>query len=232
MPNAINGGVSIHYEVDGEGEPLVLQHMFPRDLESWRTAGYVAALKDRFQLILMDARGHGKSDRDPSVDGYRAEARAGDVVAVLDDLGVDKANYWGYSLGGRAGWCVAAKAQERLRSLIIGGAEPNPPERYLERPLERMSQAPDQYTKGLAACLEGLMSDPSWESILPGISVPCLLYAGDADGVFERMKQAATTIPGAQFVTLPELNHGQGFERSDLVLPFVSSFLQDRVLAH
>ncbi|MCH7787371.1 MAG: alpha/beta fold hydrolase, partial [Chloroflexi bacterium] len=63
MPYADNNGVKIHYEVEGEGPPLVLQHGFTRSLQGWRDNGYVTALKDDYKLIMVDSRGHGASDK-------------------------------------------------------------------------------------------------------------------------------------------------------------------------
>ena len=59
MPHANNNGVRIHYHVEGEGSPLVLQHGFPWSIQSWSRSGYVDDLKSHYQLVLVDARGHG-----------------------------------------------------------------------------------------------------------------------------------------------------------------------------
>ena len=69
MPYTKNGDVNIYYEVEGEGPPLVMLHGLTSSLEGWRESGYIDALKDDYQLILMDARGHGKSDKphDPAM---------------------------------------------------------------------------------------------------------------------------------------------------------------------
>ncbi len=65
MPYASNQGVHIYYEVEGQGAPLVMAHGMGAggDLNAWRRTGYTDALKDEFQLILFDFRGHGQSDR-------------------------------------------------------------------------------------------------------------------------------------------------------------------------
>ena len=63
MPYAKNQGVNIHYEVEGSGPPIVLQHSFTSSLNRWRECGYVDALSADFKLILIDARGHGKSGK-------------------------------------------------------------------------------------------------------------------------------------------------------------------------
>ncbi|WP_343413120.1 alpha/beta hydrolase [Candidatus Amarolinea dominans] len=119
-----NNGVRIHYEVEGEGPPLVLVHWLTGSLQDWRVVGYADALKANYRLILIDARGHGQSDKPHDPAAYVLEKQAGDIVAVLDKLGVDKAHYFGYSLGGTVGWAVAKYFPDRLSSLIIGGEAP------------------------------------------------------------------------------------------------------------
>src|SRR5215831_12825221 len=56
-------GLRIHYHVEGHGPPLVCQHGFGDSLKSWYELGYVDALKDEYRLVLIDARGHGTSDK-------------------------------------------------------------------------------------------------------------------------------------------------------------------------
>ena len=62
MPYATNQGVRIHYQVEGDGPPLVLQHGFFWSVEGWYRVGYVDTLRTSYRLILIDARGHGASD--------------------------------------------------------------------------------------------------------------------------------------------------------------------------
>src|SRR4051794_27934493 len=98
MPYATNDGVRIHYHLDGnpDGPPLVVQNWYSGSLEDWGALGYAAALGATHRLILIDARGHGHSDKPHDSDAYRAASRAADVVAVLDDLGLDQAHFFGY----------------------------------------------------------------------------------------------------------------------------------------
>ena len=63
MPYADNQGVRIYYEVEGQGPPLVLGHGGSYTLEMWREWGYTDGLRDEHQLILLDFRGHGRSDK-------------------------------------------------------------------------------------------------------------------------------------------------------------------------
>ena len=62
------------------------------------------------------------------------------------------------------------------------------------------------------------------EDVLPGLTLPCLLYAGDKDPFFPKAQASAQLIPGATFVPLPGLGHSEAFIRSDLVLPHFERF--------
>jgi len=84
-----------------------LQHGFSESFEDWYEYGYVDALKNNFRLILVDARGHGGSDKPHDPAAYALEYRVSDVVVVLDALRIEKAHYWGYSMGGWIGFGMA-----------------------------------------------------------------------------------------------------------------------------
>jgi pimeloyl-ACP methyl ester carboxylesterase len=84
MPYVNNGGVRIHYQVEGEGPALVLQHGFTESVTDWYESGYVGALTPDYRLILIDARGHGASDKPHDPDAYALNRRVSDVAAVLD----------------------------------------------------------------------------------------------------------------------------------------------------
>ena len=124
MPYASNGDVRIHYEVEGDGAPLVLHHGFAGCGEDWRDFGLAEVLRRSHRLIILDGRGTGASDKphDPTACGIAA--RVADVTAVLDQMGLADAHFYGQSYGGWIGWCVALHAPDRLRSLIVSGAHP------------------------------------------------------------------------------------------------------------
>ena len=124
MPYAVNDGTRIHYEVEGEGPPIVFCHGLFGSLEIWRIFGWVGALRDRYKLIMVDMRGHGRSDKPHDPEAYKTEKMVGDIAAVLDSLNIGRAHFHGYSMGGQIGWCIGRYAPSRFRSLIIGGAPP------------------------------------------------------------------------------------------------------------
>lgn len=245
MPFAINSGINIHYRIEGEGPPLVLQHGFAGNLDRWRMARYVDALKNTHQLILLDARGHGASDKPHDSSAYSWDVRVKDIVAVLDHLDLQSADFWGYSMGGLYAFNLAKYAADRVNSLIIGGASPYAAniesfrnvdgtdveefftalesvvgERITPEGRDRML---DNDFKALAAAI--VADRGTMEQILPTMTMPCLVYVGDDDS---RYRQALTYIekmPNVEFLLLSGCNHMQAYMRSDLILPSVKSFL-------
>lgn len=127
-------GARIAYDLVGEGgAPLLLCHGSLTSSEWWRMLGYVDELRVAHQLILVDARGHGQSDKPTAMEGYTMELLVGDVIAVLDDCGVPDAAYFGYSMGGRVGFGLGILAPERVRALILGGASHRPQNGWFDR---------------------------------------------------------------------------------------------------
>ncbi|MGA9873878.1 MAG: alpha/beta hydrolase [Rhodococcus sp. (in: high G+C Gram-positive bacteria)] len=114
-------GVRIAYQVVGSGPPLLLVHGSLLTHTIWRTFGYLKALRSSRQLVLVDMRGHGRSDKPHDVASYAMGTMVEDLIAVLDAVGVERADYWGYSFGGRAGLTLAASTTSRVSSLVVGG---------------------------------------------------------------------------------------------------------------
>jgi pimeloyl-ACP methyl ester carboxylesterase len=139
MPYVSNQGVRIHYEVEGHGPPLVLQHGLTSSIRHWRLSGYVKELSSDYSLILVDARGHDDSGKPYDSQAYSAELMTGDIAAVMDCLGVEKASYWGYSMGGKIGFQLPRHYLSRFTSYIIGGMSPYP----------RTSEAEKQWVAGI-----------------------------------------------------------------------------------
>ena len=134
MPRVDNQGISIHYRVEGDGLPVVLGHGVTDSSDVFYERGYVAALKPKYRLVLIDARGHGQSDKPHDPHAYASDKVASDIVAVLDDLGLKTAVYWGYSLGGRYGFALTRYALDRVACLVIGGAPASAESGYATEP--------------------------------------------------------------------------------------------------
>src|SRR4051794_27173214 len=106
MPSVTNDGVRLRYEVVGSGPPLLLHPGIASCAEDWEGDGYVAALRDRYRLVLLDPRGQGQSDKPRDPAAYTLAHRVADILAVLDAAGVDRAHVWGYSMGSWIGFAL------------------------------------------------------------------------------------------------------------------------------
>jgi len=244
MPFANNNGTKIHYEVEGTGPPLILQHGTTGSWEDWAEFGYAQSLREQYRLILIDARGHGVSDKPHDPAAYDLALRAADVVSVLDDLGIPKANFFGYSLGGYIGFGMAKHAPERLSSLILGGAHPyeedmQPFRAAMPREADAFMASMEQvYGPNLTPALRDRLRSndlqalavmtqdrPSMAGMLPKMTMPCLLFVGEADPRLARVRQCAAALRKATLFTLPGKDHVGAFVASGLVLPHVQAFL-------
>ncbi len=115
MAFATSNGSKIAYETLGTGPTVVMQHGLFGNRHSWQDCGFVAALQADYQLMLIDSLGHGESDCPHESARYALESRADDIAAVLGDLGVERAHYVGYSMGGcPAHSCSAISGYELL----------------------------------------------------------------------------------------------------------------------
>jgi pimeloyl-ACP methyl ester carboxylesterase len=260
MPFANNSGIKIHYEVEGQGPPLVVQHGLTSCLERWRMPRMLAPLlKNLRTLIMVDARGHGQSDKPHDSTFYRPWDFTGDILSVLDALGIEKAGYYGYSMGGAIGFHgVARYASSRFDYLILGGMSPYNTEieqrewqiyvgwaqmaadkgieawvSYMEKstgmvypPVIRNLMIKNDPLALLAAG-KSLIGWPGASDLLPGITVPCLLFAGENDGFYPGARKAAAAMPNARFFSIPGLNHVQVNARPDLVFPHLKNFLDE-----
>lgn len=123
-------GTRLWYDVHGAGEPLLLIHGQSLDHEMWE--GVYTDLAEHHRVVRMDLRGTGGSDA--PVDGpYSMELLAGDAQAVLDDLGIDRAHVYGFSMGGKVAQTLAASAPERVGALVLGSTAPGG-DNEVERP--------------------------------------------------------------------------------------------------
>lgn len=256
MPYVDSGGLRLYYGVSGSGPPVLWHTGGCGDSTMWETAGYIAALPG-YRHILFDHRGHGRSDAPPAIEGHQMSCYVDDVIAVLDDAGIERAMLVGYSMGGRVAYAVAASHPERLGGIIGLDSVPDP----AEEPAERRSDAEKVMAEGTRAVIQEMADDeaespPPWllehlcatdaatfagafEAFATAppfwppdrIMVPTLflLAVGESDGEWWAWGQsAAAAMPDARAVALPGLGHLQAFWRTDVTLPAVKQFLAER----
>jgi 3-oxoadipate enol-lactonase len=122
MPQVRVGQISIHYEVQGEGEPLLLITSMGSDVNAWRLQTPV--FSEKYRVITFDNRGAGQSDA-PDMP-YTIAVMADDAVGLMDVLGIEKAHVLGKSMGGYIAQEVAMRHPGRTRSLILVSTSAGP----------------------------------------------------------------------------------------------------------
>ncbi len=112
-------GVQIRYRVIGNGTPVILVHGFTANFETnWSSV--IDALKTKFRVIGLDARGHGQSDKPHDAEAY-GSFMVVDVANLMDHLGLQKAHVVGYSMGGIIALKMASLYPDRIISAVTGG---------------------------------------------------------------------------------------------------------------
>ncbi len=118
----------VYFEDDGgAGTPVVILSGCLDPLDLVRASPIAQALQElseEFRLIYVDHRGHGRSDKPHDARSYAMPLRVADVVAVLDVLGIERADLVGISWGGSLCFGIGEHASERVRSLTIIGQQP------------------------------------------------------------------------------------------------------------
>lgn len=229
MPSFHNGDVEIAYLDEGEGDPILLVHGFASSKNvNWVYPAWVSELKKNGRrVIALDNRGHGDSEKLYDPEAYHIGTMAGDVGALMDHLGIDRADIMGYSLGGRMTAWLALSQPQRLRSAILGGigmgmiegggpgenvaaALEAPSLEEVTDPVGRTFRAFADQTRSdhraLAACLRGSRRLMTREEAA-GITVPVLIAVGTADEIAGSAQALGKIIPGAQVLDIPNRDH-------------------------
>jgi pimeloyl-ACP methyl ester carboxylesterase len=229
MPRFRHGPVEIAFLDKGEGEPIVLVHGFASTKEvNWVQPGWVDALMGAgYRVIALDLRGHGQSSKLYEPAAYHSALMAEDVAALIDHLGVSRADVLGYSLGARVTAFLALKHARRVRSAILGGLGfklvegvglPETIANALEAPssiaisdptglmFRRFAEQTGSDLRALAACMRGSRQTLTRAEVA-AISVPVLVAVGGRDPVAGSPHALAALIPGAQALDIPHRDH-------------------------
>lgn len=220
--------VAVHrWGAPGDRPPVVLQHGFAADsLRNWRDSGVVAALlAEGREVVAVDARGHGASDKPHDPARYGERAMAGDLASVADALGLETFDLAGYSMGAIVS-LVLAGTDPRVRRLVVGGIGAGVVERggldtravrttALVAALE--ADDPASVTDPTAAAFRAFADLTGADRLalaaharvvhaeplpLEQIAAPTLVIAGDADPLAARPQVLAGAIRGARLVTV------------------------------
>jgi pimeloyl-ACP methyl ester carboxylesterase len=226
-----SGSVSIAYDDIGprEGRPVMLVHGFTSNRkENWQRLGWYGAFeRKRIRCIALDCRGHGESSKPHDPAAYARDAMAADIVALLDHLGVERADLLGYSMGAQLSLAAALAVPKRFPLLILGGIggklfDPRPPGHPMAEAMEASNPetitdpmlrsfrrfADDQGEDRLAlAALNRAGNAQFIKAEIAQLSVETLIVAGARDDLAGDPKELALLIPGAKAVALPGCDH-------------------------
>jgi pimeloyl-ACP methyl ester carboxylesterase len=108
------GGLRTHVAEAGEGEPIVMLHGWPQHWYEWREL--IGPLAERYRVICPDLRGLGWTEAPPT--GYEKEQLATDVLALLDELGLERVRLVGHDWGGWVGYLLCLRAPERVERYV------------------------------------------------------------------------------------------------------------------
>jgi pimeloyl-ACP methyl ester carboxylesterase len=238
---AVNG-MRLYYEEHGSGHPLVLLHggLHTVDLSF---GALVPLLARSHRLIAVELQGHGRTadiDREPSYPNL-----ADDVAALLEHLGIERADVFGFSLGGLVAIEIGLRHPHRVDRLVLasvnyrpdGGHDlsdptsvrmPTPAEfAEMEEEYRRIAPDPDHW-EAFSRRMVGVVSTaPGWsDADMRRIAAPALLVIGDTD--FIRIEHAAEMlelIPDAQLAVLPATRHTELTHRTEVLVPLLARFL-------
>ncbi len=196
-------GVNIHYIVEGEGEPVLLIHGYGSShFGNWIIPGVFGMLKKDYQVIALDNRGHGKSDKPENREAY-GEAMVDDAVRLLDHLEIESAHVMGYSMGGMITMKMMVDHPDRVRSGVVGGMG-------WVQPVEGTEywQAPDSEDAVATAIYEAMYRLKITEDELKAIEVPFTVLIGDNDSILEdRVRPLQKVRPDVPVIVVPNANH-------------------------
>jgi 2-succinyl-6-hydroxy-2,4-cyclohexadiene-1-carboxylate synthase len=121
MKTLING-VRYHVEQCGDGFPLVLLHGFTGAASTWKP--FCPMWGQHSTLLMFDLIGHGETESPGDMARYDIKKAANDLKELLDQLGIEKADLLGYSMGGRTAITFASLFPERVRKLVLESTTP------------------------------------------------------------------------------------------------------------
>ena len=214
-------GTELWYEDEGEGEPVILLHGFAADATvNWGRSKVPSALVEAGRrVVLVDQRGHGRSDKPHDVAAYAGGAMARDLDVLVDHLGA-VADVVGYSMGALVA-LVAAGRDAPIRSIVAGGVGRHTVERLGRRSaaIAEAMEAPDpaaiddasakafrtfaDLTKADRVALAAVQRAGLADGLdLASVLIPVLVLVGDKDTLAGSADELAAQLPDARAATV------------------------------
>jgi pimeloyl-ACP methyl ester carboxylesterase len=241
-------GVAIHYEVHGRGPAVLLSHGYSATCRMWD--GQIAALQDRYRVIVWDMRGHGQSDYPTDPAAYSEAATVADMAAIVRACGESRAIIGGLSLGGYMSLAFHLAHSDMTRALMIFDTGPgfrnaDAREAWNQRALQRAADldargfaalgtsdevraSRHRDASGLAGAARGMLTqrDDAVFRSLETITVPSLILVGSEDKNFlAATDYMARKIPDAIKVVIDGAGHAANLHQPAAFNRAVETFL-------
>ena len=229
----------IYYEVRGQGEAVILVHGFSGTGDSWKSAAvYNDLVSAGYKVITLDQRGNGRSEKPHQLEAYENDAEAKDIMAVADELKLQRYAIVGYSRGAIITSRVFVRDRRVTRAVLGGmGADfmnPDWPRRIMFYRALSGDSVPElrsflQYVKDKnldqTALAYQQKAQPSTSAAeFAAVRKPVLVICGDNDNDNGSAKELAAFIPTATFISVPgnHNNASKSKEFSNAVLQFIA----------
>ena len=229
MPTLDSSGVPIHYIDEGSGPAIVLVHGFASSIAgNWRAPGIIDALLGAGRrVVALDCRGHGESGKPHEPDAYNGTQMADDVIALMDQVGLDVADLMGYSMGGALSAALLVRRPERFRSVVLAGIGDAIVNGGLLNPArtgalaEAMEAKPGETHRDATAAGFRIFAERTGNDLgalgamqrsrragfdatkLADVSIPVMVLLGEGDTLVGSADKLAAAIPGAKLVKVP-----------------------------
>lgn len=244
-------GMQLYYEVSGAGEPVVVLHGAYMDIPSM--GEIIPRLARSHRVYALEFQGHGRTtDIDRPI---TYQNLADDVAAFMDAVGLQKADVFGYSMGGQAALQLAIRHPARVNKLVaasvaydLRGWQPVYSEFIPQMSVEGMLQMPFFKEKaerdpGFTTLIEKLIQlekEPmAWEADVKQLKMPVLVIAGDADvstlehntALFKLlgggvMGDMGQPLPASRLAVMPATSHTAVITQVDMLISFIEPFLK------
>jgi pimeloyl-ACP methyl ester carboxylesterase len=202
-----SNGVKIAYVTEGEGPPVVLIHGWTASaVMNWGLPGISGALAKNHQVIAMDVRGHGQSDKPTKIDAYGPEV-VEDVVRLLDHLKIRKAHIVGYSMGGMITANFLVKHPDRALSGTISGMGWLKDGAFTQKLVDNLGKK--QSDSPTALCMRSMAKLALSEAEIKSIKIPVEVIVGDKDETILKLyvEPLRKARPDWPVVEIKDANH-------------------------
>lgn len=236
--------VELHYEIHGDGTPLILLHGGLGHSGHW--TNQLATLSEHYKVVAIDSRGHGRSTMTEQQISFAL--MASDVVALMDYLEIERAHILGWSDGGNIGLYLAIHYPEHLIKVVASGANYSPSgvrsdvaenQKFLSyvggamEDYQALSPNPANWDAFFANIGQMWASEPDFTvEQLGSIALPVLLLDGESDEAIytEHTEEMAGLIPTATLTFIPGTGHFGMWEKPTEFNSTVLDFLKPKQL--